>query len=117
MIIAHKRNQNKLGNLQIFMVSAWGFTIVISSLLFLLVGRWFDTKFNTEPLFMVGLCSGEEINLSPFYSVYDSSCAFFNSLISSIPLALYLSATIIRIRPTPLSLGDTTIISFAEVFL
>ncbi|MEA3222750.1 MAG: AtpZ/AtpI family protein [Thermodesulfobacteriota bacterium] len=55
MMIAHKRDQDRLNNFQIFMVSAWGFTIVISSLLFLLVGRWVDTKFNTEPLFMAGL--------------------------------------------------------------
>jgi len=55
MMIAHKRDHDRLNNFQIFMVSAWGFTIVISSLLFLLVGRWVDTKFNTEPLFMVGL--------------------------------------------------------------
>ena len=52
----HERYQNKLGAMQIFMVSAWSFTMVISSsLASLFVGRWLDIKFNTEPTFMLGL--------------------------------------------------------------
>ena len=39
----------------IIMMSAWSFTIVVSSFLFLFVGRWIDVKFNTEPAFMLGL--------------------------------------------------------------
>lgn len=37
------------------MLSAWSFTIVISSFIFLFVGRWIDVNLNTEPTFMVGL--------------------------------------------------------------
>jgi F0F1-type ATP synthase assembly protein I len=40
---------------QIILLSAWSFTLVISSFLFLLAGRWIDVKFNTEPTFMLGL--------------------------------------------------------------
>ena len=40
---------------QIIMVSAWSFTIAVSSLLFLYVGRRIDVTMNTEPAFMVGL--------------------------------------------------------------
>jgi hypothetical protein len=50
---------------QIILLSAWSFTLVISSFLFLFAGRWIDVKFNTEPTFMLGLfvlgialCSG-----------------------------------------------------------
>ncbi|HQG31708.1 MAG TPA: AtpZ/AtpI family protein [Deltaproteobacteria bacterium] len=39
----------------IMMMSAWGFTIVVSSFLFLSVGRWIDVKIGTEPAFMIGL--------------------------------------------------------------
>jgi Na+(H+)/acetate symporter ActP len=39
----------------IILMSAWGFTLVISSFLFLFVGRWIDVRFNTEPAFMLGL--------------------------------------------------------------
>jgi archaellum biogenesis protein FlaJ (TadC family) len=39
----------------IVMMSAWSFTIVVSSFLFLFVGRWIDVKFGTEPAFMLGL--------------------------------------------------------------
>ena len=39
----------------IIMMSAWSFTIVVSSFVFLFVGRWIDVKFNTEPAFMLGL--------------------------------------------------------------
>jgi len=40
---------------QIVLVSAWSFTIVVSSLLFLYVGRRIDVAFNTAPTFMIGL--------------------------------------------------------------
>ncbi len=40
---------------QIVLVSAWSFTIVVSSLLFLYVGRRIHVAFNTEPTFMIGL--------------------------------------------------------------
>lgn len=40
---------------QIILLSAWSFTLVISSFLFLFAGRWIDVKFNTEPAFMLGL--------------------------------------------------------------
>jgi len=40
---------------QIVLLSAWSFTLVISSFLFLFAGRWIDVKFNTEPTFMLGL--------------------------------------------------------------
>jgi hypothetical protein len=33
---------------QIILLSAWSFTLVISSFLFLFAGRWIDVKFNTE---------------------------------------------------------------------
>lgn len=39
----------------IIMMSAWSFTIVVSSFLFLYVGRWIDVKMGTEPTFMIGL--------------------------------------------------------------
>lgn len=39
----------------IILLSAWSFTLVISSFLFLFVGRWIDEKFHTEPTFMLGL--------------------------------------------------------------
>lgn len=40
---------------QIILLSAWSFTMVISTFLFLMAGRWIDVKFNTEPTFMLGL--------------------------------------------------------------
>jgi len=54
-----KANENKKTDVKninhIVMMSAWSFTIVVSSFLFLAVGRWIDVKFNTEPAFMLGL--------------------------------------------------------------
>jgi hypothetical protein len=51
-----KRNTYQAKTLnQIILLSAWSFTMVISSFLFLLAGRWIDVKFNTEPTFMLGL--------------------------------------------------------------
>ena len=40
---------------KILMMSAWSFIIVLSSFLFLFVGRWIDVAFHTEPAFMLGL--------------------------------------------------------------
>ncbi len=40
---------------QIIMISAWGFTLVVSSFLFLFAGRWIDSRMGTEPTFMLGL--------------------------------------------------------------
>jgi hypothetical protein len=52
--VGRNRLQNKTLN-QIILLSAWSFTLVISSFLFLFAGRWIDVKFNTEPTFMLGL--------------------------------------------------------------
>jgi F0F1-type ATP synthase assembly protein I len=49
-----KKVYNKNLN-HIIMMSAWSFTMVVSSFLFLYVGRLIDVKFNTEPTFMLGL--------------------------------------------------------------
>jgi len=40
---------------QVLQISVWGFVIVISSFMFLYVGRWIDVQLNTEPSFMFGL--------------------------------------------------------------
>jgi F0F1-type ATP synthase assembly protein I len=37
------------------MLSAWSFTLVISSFLFMFAGRWLDREIGTEPFFMLGL--------------------------------------------------------------
>jgi len=39
----------------IILMSAWSFTLVVSSFLFLFVGRWIDVRLGTEPAFMLGL--------------------------------------------------------------
>jgi uncharacterized membrane protein YqjE len=52
----HHNPINLKSNLyQILQISVWGFVIVASSFMFLYVGRWIDTRFNTEPSFMFGL--------------------------------------------------------------
>jgi hypothetical protein len=48
-----KLNNKNLNH--IILMSAWSFTLVISSFLFLFVGRWIDIRLNTEPAFMLGL--------------------------------------------------------------
>jgi uncharacterized membrane protein (DUF485 family) len=53
MVNEKKNNTRYLS--QIIMLSTWSFTIVISSFIFLFVGRWIDVNLNTEPTFMVGL--------------------------------------------------------------
>ena len=52
--VRRNRPNNKTLN-QIILLSAWSFTLVISSFLFLYLGRWIDVNFNTEPTFMLGL--------------------------------------------------------------
>ncbi len=39
----------------VIMMSAWGFVIVIISLMFFYLGYWIDTRFGTQPTFMLGL--------------------------------------------------------------
>ena len=55
MKMVNKKKNNTRYLSQIIMLSAWSFTIVISSFIFLFVGRWIDVNLNTEPTFMVGL--------------------------------------------------------------
>jgi len=57
MITTHHHNSiNLRSNLsQTLQISVWGFVIVASSFMFFYVGRWIDTRFNTEPSFMFGL--------------------------------------------------------------
>lgn len=51
------------------MISAWSFTIVISSFLFLYIGRLIDIQYNTEPTFMIGLLIlSITLTISRFYS-------------------------------------------------
>jgi F0F1-type ATP synthase assembly protein I len=51
-----KKKQAQKRNLShIIMLSAWSVTIVVSSFLFLFIGRWIDVNLNTEPAFMIGL--------------------------------------------------------------
>jgi F0F1-type ATP synthase assembly protein I len=52
--VRRNRLQTKTLN-QIILLSAWSFTLVASSFLFMFAGRWIDVKFNTEPTFMLGL--------------------------------------------------------------
>jgi Ca2+/Na+ antiporter len=47
------QSMNGLGS--ILMLSAWGFVIVIASLLFLYIGLRLDEWLGTEPNFMLGL--------------------------------------------------------------
>ncbi len=55
-MVKKTRTANNNRNLNhIIMMSAWSFTIVVSSFLFLFIGRWIDVRFNTEPAFMLGL--------------------------------------------------------------
>ena len=51
-----RKKKNNARNLnQIIMLSAWSVTIVVSSFLFLFIGRWIDVNLHTEPAFMIGL--------------------------------------------------------------
>ncbi|KQC06404.1 MAG: hypothetical protein APR62_07995 [Smithella sp. SDB] len=56
MLAIHKTNQEKFnGFSSILMLSAWGFTMVIASFLFLYIGHLLDGVLGTAPNFMVGL--------------------------------------------------------------
>ena len=50
---AYMQSMTGLGS--ILMLSAWGFVIVIASLLFLYIGLRLDAWLGTEPNFMLGL--------------------------------------------------------------
>ena len=51
-------NQEKIsGFSSIMMISAWGFTMVIASFLFLYIGHLLDSMLGTAPNFMLGLFS------------------------------------------------------------
>jgi F0F1-type ATP synthase assembly protein I len=54
-VMKDKNDRSTLNN--VLMLSAWGFIMVISSFLFMYVGRWVDVNFNTEPTFMIGMLS------------------------------------------------------------
>ncbi len=54
MLVTHKTHQEyNVGS--ILMLSAWGFTMVIASFLFLYVGHLLDGILGTSPNFMLGL--------------------------------------------------------------
>ena len=53
--LERKKKAQKKNLDNIIMMSAWGITIVVSSFLFLFIGRWIDVNFHTEPAFMIGL--------------------------------------------------------------
>jgi F0F1-type ATP synthase assembly protein I len=52
-LIKDKKDIKTMNN--VLKVSAWGFIIVISSFVFMYVGRWIDVTFSTEPAFMLGM--------------------------------------------------------------
>ena len=53
MLTTHQEHLSNVGS--ILMLSAWGFTMVIASFLFLYVGHLLDGIFGTAPSFMLGL--------------------------------------------------------------
>jgi len=56
MLATHKTHQEKFSGFgSILMLSAWGFTMVIASFLFLYVGHLLDGILGTTPNFMLGL--------------------------------------------------------------
>jgi F0F1-type ATP synthase assembly protein I len=55
MIATHKTQQDHKMYRAIFMLSSWGFVIVIASFLFLYVGYKLDELLGTSPNFMLGL--------------------------------------------------------------
>ena len=56
MFAAQKTHYEQLNSVkQIMMLSAWGFTMVVVSFLFLYVGHLLDGIFGTAPSFMLGL--------------------------------------------------------------
>ncbi|HNQ64344.1 MAG TPA: AtpZ/AtpI family protein [Smithella sp.] len=55
MLATHKIHQKDFNNLkQVFMLSAWGFTMVVVSFLFLYIGHLVDGLLGTTPNFMLG---------------------------------------------------------------
>jgi F0F1-type ATP synthase assembly protein I len=57
MLAAHKTHREHLNNnmKQVMMLSAWGFTMVVASFLFLYIGHLLDGMLGTAPNFMLGL--------------------------------------------------------------
>jgi hypothetical protein len=53
MLATHKQQQAMYSS--IFVLSAWGFAMVIASFTFLYAGYWLDSKLNNQPTFMFGL--------------------------------------------------------------
>ena len=76
-----RRNRLRTKTLNsIILLSAWSFTLVISSFLFLFVGRWIDVKFNTEPTFMLGLfVLGIALCIARMYTDYTKAKDELNS--------------------------------------
>jgi F0F1-type ATP synthase assembly protein I len=55
-MLATQKAHEQLNNLKhVFMLSAWGFTMVVISFLFLYVGHKLDGLLGTAPNFMLGL--------------------------------------------------------------
>jgi len=55
MLATHKIQQKQFHDLrQVFMLSAWGFTMVVVSFLFLYIGHLVDGLLGTTPHFMLG---------------------------------------------------------------
>ena len=79
MLASHKTHQEKLSSVgSILMLSAWGFTMVIASFLFLYVGHLLDGILGTSPNFMLGL-----FLLSIFLCImrlYQEACAKRNDV-------------------------------------
>ena len=55
MLATHRTNQDRKMYRAIFMLSSWGFVIVIASFLFLYAGYKLDELLGTSPNFMLGL--------------------------------------------------------------
>ena len=55
MLMTDKTHQDRKMYRAIFMLSSWGFVIVIASFLFLYVGHKLDELLGTSPSFMLGL--------------------------------------------------------------
>ena len=55
MLATHKTHQDRKMYSAIFMLSSWGFVIVIASFLFLYAGYKLDEFLGTSPNFMLGL--------------------------------------------------------------
>ena len=55
MLATHRTNQDRKMYRAIFMLSSWGFVIVIASFLFLYAGNKLDELLGTSPNFMFGL--------------------------------------------------------------